>query len=55
MASHGGTISIKANELARTWAFQDRSGNGWSQDLAEQLGFKNVDVQISVGQALILV
>ena len=42
MASHGGTISIKANELARTCVSGPIGGMVGAKYLAEQLGLKNV-------------
>jgi acetone carboxylase, beta subunit len=42
MASHGGTISIKANELARTCVSGPIGGMVGAKYLAEQLGLENV-------------
>ena len=42
MASHGGTISIKANELARTCVSGPIGGMVGAKYLAERLGLKNV-------------
>lgn len=42
MASHGGTISIKANELARTCVSGPIGGMVGAKYLAEKLGLKNV-------------
>ncbi len=42
MASHGGTISIKANELARTCVSGPIGGMVGAKYLAESLGLKNV-------------
>ncbi|MFD1706589.1 hydantoinase/oxoprolinase family protein [Siminovitchia sediminis] len=42
MASHGGTISIKANELARTCVSGPIGGMIGAKYLAENLGLKNV-------------
>lgn len=42
MASHGGTISIKANELARTCVSGPIGGMIGAKYLAESLGLKNV-------------
>lgn len=42
MASHGGTISIQAKELARTLISGPIGGVVGSQYLAEQLGFENI-------------
>lgn len=42
MASHGGTISIKANELARTCVSGPIGGMVGAKYLAENLGLKNV-------------
>jgi acetone carboxylase beta subunit len=42
MASHGGTISIKANELARTLVSGPLGGVVGGRYLGEQLGIKNI-------------